>query len=382
MKNKGKNSEPKKVFYMVYSLSSGGIEKYSINIFKYIDKKKYTLDFITKLDRKEFFDKKLFSMGGVKIPLAKKNSGFLNFFVLFFNAYKTVKRDYDLAYFNLSSPAAVFKYPLICKLAGMKRIVIHSHNSSEANIGLLGRFLNYLGRIYINHISSERFACSTKAAKWMFGKKITNQNKYIFVQNGIEVDKYKYNVDMREKIRRNLGFTKSDFVIGHIGRFEKQKNHQFLIRTFETLSKQDPNARLVLIGVGTLKNSIETLVKEKGLEKKVLFLGEQDNVNEILQAMDVFILPSLYEGLPVVGIEAQAAGLKCVFADTISEEADVTGNVNFVNLTSVNLWVKAIEGFKQYSRVDQSDNLIKAGYSIKETAQLVQDKFDLILSKN
>lgn len=383
MKQKKLNTNPKKVFYMVYSLTSGGIEKYSINIFKYIDKNKYKLDFITKLDREEFFDQKLYEMGGVKIPLEKgsRNLRLQRFFTLFYNAFTTAKSGYDLAYFNLSSPSAVFKYPLICRFAGIHKIIIHSHNSSEAKLGVVGKIINLFGRLYINHIASEKFACSDKAAEWMYGKKIADKRKYTFVQNGLEVDKYVYNKDTRTKIRKQLNFTDNDFIVGHVGRFESQKNHRFMIEMFEILSREDLSARLVLIGVGNLKSKIEALVKEKGLEGKVLFLGEQENINELLQAMDVFVLPSLYEGLPVVGIEAQSAGLKCVFADTITKEADITGNVEFIPLDNKNSWVNAIEKCKSYVRKNQFDTITNSGYNIESTSKLVQKKFDLVLSE-
>lgn len=382
MKKKELNNNPQKIFYMVYSLTSGGIEKYSINLFKNINKKKYTLDFITKNDRKEFFDDELYSMGGVKIPLGKKltKSKICNMFKLFFNAFKVARKGYDLAYFNLSSPAAVFKYPLICKLAGIKKIIVHSHNSSEVKVGLGGKILNWLGRSYINKISSERFACSDKAAEWMYGYKVANNHNYTFVQNGIEVNRYVYNRTTRNKIRMKLGFTDETFAIGHIGRFETQKNHQFLIEVFNQLSKKDINAKLVLIGVGSLKSKIKKLVKEKKLEDRVLFLGEQNKINELLQALDVFVLPSLYEGLPVVGIEAQSAGLKCVFSNTITEEADITGNVKFVELNNVDSWVNAIEKCKNYIRKNQQKRIVNAGYDMRSTASLVQEKFDLVLS--
>ncbi|WPC17397.1 glycosyltransferase [Pediococcus inopinatus] len=382
MEHKEINVGPKKVFYMVYSLTSGGIEKYSVNIFKYINKDKYKLDFITKIDRKEFFDQKFYDMGGSKIPLSKGNEKFkvIRNFILLYNAFKIARSGYELAYFNLSSPSAVFKYPLICRLAGIKKIIIHSHNSSEDKIGFGSRFVNWIGRIYINHNVSARFACSDKAAKWMYGKKAANNHEYTFVQNGLEVDKYIYNSETRVRLRKKWGFTDGDFVLGHVGRFELQKNHRFLIEVFSSLARKDKSAKLVLVGVGSLKAKIKALVKENQIEDKVLFLGEQDNVNEVLQAMDVFVLPSLYEGLPVVGVEAQSAGLKCVFSDTITQEADITGNVQFVKLNSVNSWVNAIEKCKRYSRINQLSAVTEAGYDIKLTSRLVQKKFDSLLA--
>jgi len=373
---------PKKIFYMVYSLTSGGIEKYSINLFKYIDKTKFRLDFITKIDRKEFFDQQLYALGGNKIPLAKKytNSRILILFELFVNAVRVSRRGYDIGYFNLSSPSDVFKYPLICRISGIKKIVVHSHNSSNTNHRLSKRIANWLGRIVINIISSEKFACSDKAAEWMYGARVVKNKSYTFVQNGLEVDKYLYNARVRDENRQKLGLSSANFVIGHIGRFENQKNHRFLINIFEAFLKNDKSAKLVLIGVGSLKKEIEQLVLEKHLQNSVLFLGERNNVNELLQVFDVFVLPSLFEGLPIVGVEAQAAGLKCVFADTITKEADITGNVSFLSLAdSVKAWVNEIESFKNYQRKNQLQALVGAGYDISSTAKLVQSKLDQVL---
>ena len=297
-----------KVFYLVYGLTSGGIERYSVNLYKYIDKSNLQLDFIVKTNEKEFFDDIFEAAGGKKIAIADGNKGKL-FYLL--NVCKIAKSGYDVAYFNLSSPSAVFKYPLICRLAGIKKIIIHSHNSHEDKINFLKGFVNWLGRRYINKICTVKFACSDRAAVWMFGK--NNSHNYVLINNGIEVDKYSYNETIRDKYRIELGCDKNTLVIGHVGRFVRQKNHAFLIEIFNELIKIRPNSRLLLIGTGPLKGKIEAIVKNKNIEMNVIFAGEKSNVNDYMQAMDMFILPSLYEGLPIAGIEAQASGLRCFF---------------------------------------------------------------------
>ncbi|MCJ8189536.1 Putative glycosyltransferase EpsF [Lactiplantibacillus plantarum] len=367
---------PLRVFYMVYSLTSGGIEKYSVNLLKHIDKQKFSLDFITKIDRKEFFDDQVASLGGKKIPLSsEKSSGVREMFELFWNAYKTARRGYDLAYFNLSTPAAVFKYPLICKLAGIHKIVIHSHNASEDGAGIGHSVVNYLGRAVINRISSERFACSDKAAQWMFGGKVAEQGQYTLIQNGIETVKYTYNKEKREKIRKELNIGRDHLVLGHVGRFAEQKNHEFLIAIMKEISKIDTKAVLLLIGVGEKFGSIQSLVHEYGLNDRVRFMGETDRVADLMQAMDVFVLPSHFEGLPVVGIEAQASGLKCVLSSNISLEADVTGNVSFLDLNlGPKKWANFIDEVRGYQRQDTSKAICDAQYDIRETTRLVEKK--------
>lgn len=377
-------SKPTKVFYMIFSLTSGGIEKYSINLFRHINSKKYQLDFITKLDQREFFDQQLVDMGGKKISLYKPNSFgiFSRYFQLLFHTYKIAKQDYEIAYFNLSSPKDVFKYPLISRMAGIKKIIIHSHNSFSEKNDLLIRIVNSLGRKYINHIATERFACSDKAALWMYGKKVAQKKQYIFLQNGIESLSYKYNEKTRNSMRDNLGIGASDFVVGHIGRFEKQKNHVFLIKVFSKLIKKNNNSKLVLVGVGSLKKKIEKLVQDMGLKDNVIFLGERDDVPNILQVFDVFALPSLFEGLPLVGIEAQASDLPCVFSDAVSKESDITGNVTFLNLkVPVSEWADVLLNAKKSMRQSRQENLINAGYDIKHTASVVEKIFDQILLK-
>lgn len=368
-----------RVFYMVYGLTSGGIEKYSISLYKHIDKEIIVMDFITKLDREEFFDRALYDLGGKKIPLSRNCHGNkLSKMIQYLkNVNKVIDTGYDVAYFNLSTPAAVFKYPLICKLHGIKNIIIHSHNSSEANGKMANKFLNALGRRYINHIAKEKFACSDKAAVWMYGKQAVEKKSYTFIKNGLEIDKYTFNQSVREKLRKQYNFDKEALVIGHIGRFEKQKNHEFLIDIFAEVSRTRSNAYLVLIGVGSLEQSMEEKVKKYQLEDKVLFLGEISNVNEYLQMIDIFVLPSLFEGLPIVGIEAQAAGLKCFFSSTISREADITGNVLFVDLEAgAEGWANVILQHADYSRGSQKQAIREAGYDINFTSALVQERIE------
>lgn len=365
--------KPIKVYYHVYSLTSGGIEKYSINLYKYLNHNKIDIDFITKLDRHEFFDDELYAMGGNKIAIsAGCRSGKIAHMIDFCrNAFRIADTSYDVAYFNLSSPSAVFKYPLICRLKGIHKIIIHSHNSSEESKGFVDAIINFWGRLYINKIASEKFACSDKAAAWMYGNKCVQNQAYKNIKNGIETAQYRYDVRKRKIIRNELNFDDNTIVVGHIGRFEKQKNHSFMVDIMEKLVKQNNNIKMVFIGVGSLQNMIISKVEEKGLSENVVFLGERNDISMLLQGMDLFILPSLYEGLPVVGVEAQASGLKCLFSDVITREADFTGNVTFLPLED-KAWIGEIANYKLQERYDMTERVISSGYDIKSTVQNVE----------
>ena len=181
-------------------------------------------------------------------------------------------------------------------------------------------------------------------------------------------------------MRRSLGISEDMLLVGHVGRFVLQKNHIFLLEAFKDVLAERENVVLILVGVGELKSQIEEIVEKNGLSRNVKFLGERSDVNELFQAMDIFVLPSLYEGLPFVGVEAQASGLKCLFADTITREADITGNVEFLPLEK-DEWKNKIVNHQYYERKNVAKDIECAGYNIKATAEIVQKIFNRIGEK-
>lgn len=367
-----------KVFYLVYGLTSGGIERVSVNIYKYINKDKVDISMITKYGNREFYDAALEECGGKRSPIL--NTSVKGLFGKLFFLKKTIrkmKQGYDIAYFCLSKPRDVFKYPILAKILGIKKIIIHSHNSFEDSESLDKRILNKIGRIAIEKICWIKVACSDKASEWMF---LNNKNVYI-MRNGVEIDDYAFNQEIREQIRKQLGIGENTFVIGHVGRFTKQKNHKFIIDIFNEICKTDDDVILLLVGVGELQDNIMDYVKKLGLNNKVVFLGECKNVSNLMQAFDIFLFPSLYEGLPVVGIEAQAAGLRCFFSNTISTETNITGKIVYLSLADgAEVWAQNVLSTKGLITDRNTSAMIReAGYDIKQSVKELQN---IITSKS
>ena len=253
-------------------------------------------------------------------------------------------------------------------------IISHAHTSSpkqQYNIKALTLLLyRKLSLKYITH----KFACGVSAAKWVFG----DYNNVYYMHNAIDANVYRYNPKVEAEVRAEFSI-EGKFVVGHVGRFFKPKNHPFIIETFAKIAQKDPTAVLMLVGGGELDdillNKIREQVRSLGLEDKVIFTGVRTDVYRLLQAFDVFFLPSLHEGFPVVMVEAQAAGLKCVISDTIPTECDITGSVEFLSLTEgSSVWAQRILSYKgSYTKSDTYQQIIDAEYDIKSNTEKLQD---------
>ena len=227
--------------------------------------------------------------------------------------------------------------------------IIHSHNTKSSDI-FLKRIRNWVLTRFICCVADKYMACSKAAADFLFGKR---KNAKI-LGNAIDIDRFAFNAQIRESIRGKLSIGDRR-VIGHIGRFSAQKNHKFLIDVFCKLLKSNKNTVLLLIGSGELYSTIKQKVKNCGVEDSVIFTGVVDNTNEYLSAMDVFVLPSLFEGLPMTGVEAQINNLPCVFSDTITKEAKITVNTQFVPINEAGIWVDEINRLLKIGRIENKD---------------------------
>lgn len=229
------------------------------------------------------------------------------------------------------------------------------------------------------------FACGEEAGDWLYGKK--NRDKVIIMKNAIDANAYRYNEAVQDDMRKQLGLTNKK-VIGHVGRFFPQKNHEFLIDIFDAIHKKEPDTALVLVGGGetddVLKNHIKEKVAKLGLTDSVKFLGVRDDVEKVVQTFDVFLLPSLFEGLPVTMVEAQAAGLPCVISDRVPVECDITGNVTVVTLDETpEKWADVvINQTNNFEKKDTYSQIVDAGFDIKAQAVWLEEFYRKALEEN
>lgn len=359
----------KKKKILIFGLTPliGGVETYIINLVRKINPQKFEIYFLVQdeitginMSRIQGYFKGIFKVENLKKHPIK--------------GLKTLKKMYtsekfDVVHLNISTASSVL-YALPCKIYSKKtKIIVHSHNGGDKN-----KIQHLIFRRILNRITDEYLACSYLAGKWMFGKKIVDADKVNIINNAIETDKFVYDEQIREEIREKLGIKKNEFIIGHVGRFNEQKNHLEMLDILKPILTKEKNIKLVLIGTGELEEQVKRKAKNLNINKKILFLGAKDNINEYYQAMDIFILPSNFEGLPIVGIEAQASGLKCIFSDNITREVDITGNSVFISNEDKKKWVETILEIQKngYIRKNEKDKIIETKYDLQQEIKEIE----------
>lgn len=365
-----KNEYPVRVC-QIAPLGVGGISSMVFNICSHMDQSKVNFDYLTYYTF-DACDEKIKEYGGEKyvIDLENIHNSLLKAILKFTRTFSVMKKNkVQILHINASIPYDIL-IGLAAKLAGVKTVVFHSHNSNydrEKNIKTL---IMPVFKSLIPFIADYNIACSESAARYMFPKRVIDSKDYQIINNGIEVSSYVYNPQVRQVYRSRYN-CHGKFVVGHIGRFVRQKNHEFIIDIFSEIHKKESDSILCLFGTGEDENRIKEKVKELGLEDSVMFYGTTNEVQNILQMMDVFLFPSLYEGLPVVCVEAQAAGLPVVASGTITEEVRITDLVKFVPLNeSAEFWADEVLKYRKgFQRRNTSKEIIDAGFSIEDTVK-------------
>lgn len=352
----------KRLLCIVSSLDTGGAETFMMKIFRSLPKG-YKLDFIVSTDS-GFYEEEVCSLGGkiYRVPLRTKYP------IKTFNAIKKIvkKGNYKYVLKLCDTPIGVFDL-LAAKLGGAKKLCVRSCNaaSNESN---LKHIVNNVLRPLFNEITDIKIAPSKLAAEYTFGKNMVNRNKVYFLHNAVDLDIYKYSEDGRVKIREEFGINSQQLVLGHIGRFNYQKNHMFLLNVFAHVKEKRKDSVLLLVGDGERKAEIINRVNELGLKDSVIFAGVRSDIPDLLSAIDVFVFPSFYEGMPNTIIEAQATGLPCVLADTITKEAKITSLLNYLPLEkNYEEWSTVIIESASINRLNTKPSFIKAGYDIKSS---------------
>lgn len=356
-----------KVIYYNSTLLKGGTDTYMLEVIRNIDKNKFHVDVIIK-DGDEVDDFMLNTLKelGSNVFLAK--GSFVKRMLFIRKFFKSHKNEYQVAHINATSGATGIIAYFAKKNGKIENIIFHSHMGGNDNgTGIVDK----IGTKLIFKNSSTLAACSKIASKFMFGEKSENA---VILNNSVDTNKFKFDKQIREKIRKQLNISNKDFVVLHVGRFAPQKNHKLLIEIFAELLKLEPTAKLVLIGDGVLFEETKELANTLNISKNVLFMGLQNNVFEFMSAADCFVMPSLHEGLPIVAVESQANGLPLVLSKNISTETKLSDNVEFVGLEeTTETWAKTILKTKEITRKSGEDALKKHNFD-KESAIKVIEK--------
>ncbi|WP_271400416.1 glycosyltransferase family 1 protein [Salinicoccus roseus] len=362
-----------RVLHVVSALGSGGVENLLYNYYKHIDTNQITFDFIVHSENIGVKEREFMSLGSSVYHVVPKRINPIR------NARKIkeiIKNGgYDIVHAHQDYMSFI---PLLyAKKYGVHTRISHSHLAHINNSGSLNNLLVSMFKIINKHYATDYFACSVDASLELFGKKEVDLGKPIVMKNAIDVEQYTFSESKREQIRKELG-VEEKFVIGNIGRFTYQKNHTFIIDIFSKVYKKNENSVLLLIGEGEGKQKIERKVKELGLEKAVRFLGVRSDIPDLMQAMDVFLFPSNFEGLGIVLIEAQASGLQCIASKkVIPKETNITDFIEYISLEeSSENWANAVLRYGQgYKRKNTSEQIKIAGYDLLEQSKWLENYY-------
>ena len=355
-------SEPIRILHVLNGLSSGGAESIIMNWYRHIDREKVQFDFLIRSDVNVYADE-ISKYGGrvFVMPPYPKN--------YFANRRETARffRENAKDYAGIHVHGNALLYVNVFKMAkknGIALRIFHSHSTSTEFKYLPIHLFN---KMRIKRLATDYFACSKAAGVWAFGSQ-----SYRVINNGIDTARFSYDKEVRKSIRKSLGISDDVVVYGHVGRFVTVKNHTFLLDAFEKILKKEKKSLLMLVGEGELFEDIENLAKEKGIYHSVLFLGRQKNISDYMNAMDVFCLPSLWAGLSIAAIEAQASGLPCVLADTITVELKLTENVEFLPISNSDIWADTAIKMSHILRRNTQEELQKSGYDVRGSVSFLE----------
>lgn len=355
-----------RVLHMLGSLDVGGSQMMLLNLYRNIDWERVQFDIV--LDHPE--NPSLageFEKLGSRIFILPSFKG-RNFREIRESWKKFFKEhpEYKILHSHVRSYASI--YIPIAKKYGLKTI-IHSHSTNEGKG--VSRLIKRIMEFPLRYQADYLMACSSEAGKWLYGAKACQKSNYIFIPNAIDTDKYLFSKETAETYRKAFGL-QGKFVLGHVGRFHEAKNHIFLLEVFAKVLEKRSDAMLLLVGDGELRGEIEHKIQELGVKNQVVLTGSREDVPQLLQAMDVFVFPSRWEGLPVTVVEAQAAGLPCLISDKITTDVDLSALVKRLPIDDSNKWCEAILETNT-RKMNVISEIKKAGFEVKDVAKRLMD---------
>ncbi len=360
--------KPIRVLHIFGRLDIGGAESRTMDIYREINRERIQFDFAIHTEDECFFTKEVKSLGGKIFSFPRFNGKNYWTYKKAWNSFFKEHSEYKIIHGHQTSTA--FIYLKEAKKHDIPIRIAHSRNSNKDSV--IKKYTCKLARLYATHL----LAVSKVAGISEFGRKYFEEKKVKVIPNAIEARKYSFNQEIREKKRKELGIQKS-FAVCNIGRFHPQKNHTFLLQVFRKIIEKNEKAILFLIGDGPLRSDIEQQILELGLKDSVIMMGIRSDVPDLLQAMDLLLFPSLYEGLPGVVLEAQAAGLPSIVSDRITDEVKITDLVEYVALDkSIEHWAeKALTFTKVLERQNMYNEIVKAGYDINSVVKWYEDLY-------
>lgn len=369
------NKEPIRVLQMIASFTRGGSQSVVMNLYRNIDKSKIQFDFIVDHPEYSGYEEEIKELGGrIFVMPSFKGTNIIEVKKAW-NELFANHPEYKILHTHSRSYASI--YLPIAKKYGVKTI-IHSHSTSNGK-GITSIAKNIM-QYSLRYQADYYMACSKDSGKWLFGNKVINSNNFYILNNAIDTNKYIFNEGVRKRYRKEFNI-KDEKVFIQVGNYIKTKNHIFTIKCFEELLKIDYNCKLYFVGAGdsTIQNEIKNIIKKKKLKDRIVMLDVRNDVDKLLQMADCYLMPSIYEGISLAAIEAQASGIKCLLSNCVSKDVKITDNCKFIPLNK-NEW--AYEMQKDTTiRKDNYEAIVKAGYDINVTSKWLMDFYKEIANE-
>lgn len=366
-----------RVLVIINTIDAGGAEGFVMKIFRKLDKEKFVFDFLINVRNSNFYLKEIQALGGkVFYGYPKSKHPFKSFK----SVQKTVREGNYKIVFCVAVHPLGFLDLWASKRGGAKVRIIRSANSKSG--GKLSKISAKICRPLVKRFATEMVAPSTEAGIWMYGEKVVKSDSFLIIPNGIEPSAYAFQSEYARDFKQEYGIENDKTIIGHVGRFNTQKNHDYLVDIFYHYHIINPNSILLLVGSGNLMEKVQEKIISLGIKDSVIFTGTRSDVVKVMSAMDVLVMPSLYEGMPNVVIEAQACGLKCLISDAITKEAKITDLVTYESISDdpkkwADILCSILESDKK-PRESYTQDIIDSGYASSESTKRLVDLFSKV----
>ena len=345
-----------------------GVESVIMNYYRHLDHSKIQFDFICDEDSTRIPYDEIKKLGG-RVFLVPKYQKLLKYLKALEKLFK--ENQYRIVHSNINTLSV---FPLYAaKKASVPIRISHSHSTSNPKEWKRNLIKNIL-RPFSKRYATDYFACSELAGRYLFGNKTFDRGEVKIIHNAIDIDKFRFDEEARKKFRKEFGIKDSTIVIGHVGRFVQQKNHTFLVDVFKEYHEKNPDSKLLLVGSGPLEDKIKKKVEKFGLKNSIIFLGQRNDINKLYSVMDIFCLPSLYEGFGMALLEAQVSNLPCVASTEISKEVELVDNFQYISLNlSSQIWVEKILGLTNNKIRKTNKKLVsEKGFNIAQKSEKLE----------